>query len=185
MAFLEEVAALVEAAPQEVGNMNITRIIKHIGTSRRQVRALFSQGDLEEIKQRIAASEKQHSGEVVFFVEGRLPILKLLRGQSSKNRALEIFSLMRVWDTEHNNGVMIYLLVADRKFEIIADRGLDKVVTAAGWEQVKTKLEESFRQRKFKQGILEALNSITTYLKEAFPHTADDKNEVGDDVRFV
>ena len=165
--------------------MNIARIIKHTTTTRGQVRALFSLADLEEIKQVIATSEKQHSGEVAFFVEGRLSLFRLLHGQSSRERALEMFSQMRVWDTEHNNGVMIYLLVADRKFEIIADRGLDKVVTAAGWEQIKTKLEESFRQRKFKQGILEALSTITTYLREAFPYTAGDKNEIADDVKFV
>ncbi|MCC6933281.1 MAG: TPM domain-containing protein [Deltaproteobacteria bacterium] len=165
--------------------MCIARILKHLTTTKGHVSALFSEADLQEIQQAITASEKQHNGEVVFFVEKSLPLSKLRQNLTSRERALEIFSQMRVWDTAQNKGVMIYLLVADRKFEIIADRGLDQVVKSAGWEQIKTNLEENFRQRNFKEGILQALTVITRHLSQAFPYVAGDKNELSDDVKFV
>ena len=91
---------------------------------------------LAAIEQAIKAGEATHSGQVRFVVEGALDGAPLFRDQPARERALDIFSHLRIWDTAHNNGVLIYLLLADRDVEIVADRGIDAKVGAAGWEKI-------------------------------------------------
>ena len=104
----------------------------------------FPQAALDLIEQAIKAGEATHSGQVRFVVEGALDGKPLFSGQSGRERALDIFSRLRIWDTAHNNGVLIYLLLADRDVEIIADRGIDAKVGAAGWEKICKAMEADF-----------------------------------------
>src|SRR6202048_423156 len=115
--------------------MGIRRIGRHLLEHRWRVRRIFTPGVLARIEQAVKAGEATHSGQVRFVVEGALDGAPLFRNQSARERALDIFSHLRIWETAHNNGVLIYLLLADRKVEIITDRGIDAKVGAAGWEK--------------------------------------------------
>ena len=116
--------------------MSIGRIGKHLLQHHWRVRRYFPPNVLAAIEQAIKAGEATHSGQVRFVVEGALDGAPLFRNQSARERALDIFSQLRIWDTAHNNGVLIYLLLADRNVEIVADRGIDAKVGAAGWEKI-------------------------------------------------
>src|SRR5437764_5727423 len=116
--------------------MSIKRIAKHLLEHRWRVRKVFPPRVLAEIERAIKAGEATHSGQVRFVVEGALDGAPLLRNQSARARALDVFSHLRIWDTAHNNGVLIYLLVADRTVEILADRGIDAKVDKAEWENI-------------------------------------------------
>ncbi len=112
---------------------------------------MFPPAVLAAIEQAIKAGEATHSGQVRFVVEGALDGAPLFRDQSARERALDIFSQLRIWDTAHNNGVLIYLLLADRQVEIVADRGIDAKVGAAGWAKICADMETDFKARKFRQ----------------------------------
>src|SRR6187455_2748787 len=116
--------------------MGIKRIGKHLLANRSRVRKAFPARSLAAIEQAIKASEATHSGQIRFVVEGALDGAPLLRNQSARARALDVFSHLRIWDTAHNNGVLIYLLLADHDFEIVADRGIDSRVGYDGWEKI-------------------------------------------------
>src|SRR3954463_15530204 len=116
--------------------MSIKRIGKHLLEHRWRVRRGFPKHVLPSIERAIKASEATHSGQIRFVVEGALDGAPLLRNQSARARALDLFSHLRIWDTEHNNGVLIYLLLADRDVEILADRGVHAKVGAAEWRAI-------------------------------------------------
>src|ERR1700682_4102558 len=116
--------------------MGIGRIGRHLLEHRWRVRRIFPPRVLAAIEQAIKAGEATHSGQGRFVVEGALGGKALFRDQSARERALDIFSQLRIWDTANNNGVLIYLLLADRKVEIVADRGIDARVGAAGWGEI-------------------------------------------------
>ena len=130
--------------------MGIGRIGKHLLHHHWWVRRYFPPNVLAAIEAAIKAGEATHSGQVRFVVEGALDGRPLFRNQPARERALDIFSQLRIWDTAHNNGVLIYLLLADRNVEIIADRGIDAKVGAAGWEKICAEMETDFRARKFR-----------------------------------
>ena len=121
--------------------MGIGRIGKHLVLHRWRARKLFPRRTLAAIEQAIKAGEATHSGQVRFVVEGALDGAPLFRDQPARERAIDIFSQLRIWDTAHNNGVLIYLLLADRDVEIIADRGIDAKVGRAGWEKICADME--------------------------------------------
>src|SRR5438477_13057442 len=125
--------------------MDIKRIGKHLLEHRWRVRRIFPPHVLAAIEAAIQAGEATHSGQIRFVVEGALDGAPLFRNQSARERALDIFSQLRIWDTEHNNGVLIYLLLADRDIEIVADRGINGKVGTEGWEQICAILEQEFR----------------------------------------
>ncbi len=125
--------------------MGIGRIGRHLLEHRWRVRRIFPTKVLAAIEQAIKTGESSHSGQVRFVVEGALDGAPLFRDQPARERALDIFSQLRIWDTTHNNGVLIYLLLADRNVEIIADRGIDAKVGAAGWEKICADMETEFK----------------------------------------
>src|SRR5262249_57726845 len=110
--------------------------IKHVLEDRGREARIFTPQVLARIEQAIKAGEATHSGQIRFVVEGALDGAPLFRDQSARERALDIFSRLRIWDTEHNNGVLIYLLLADRDIEIVADRGINGKVGTEGWEKI-------------------------------------------------
>lgn len=160
--------------------MRLSRVLRHLVLPHWWVLRAFPKPALDAIERAIAASESSHSGELRFVVEGNLPVSSLLRDQSPRARAIELFSELRVWDTEHNSGVLIYLQLIDRRVEIVADRGIDAKVGHAFWRAVCRRMEQSFREARFETGALEALTEITEALTEHFPLAGDNPNELPD-----
>src|SRR5437764_2716573 len=133
--------------------MSIKRIAKHLLEHRWRVRKVFPPRVLASIERAIKASEATHAGQIRFVVEGALDGAPLLRNQSARHRALDVFSHLRIWDTAHNNGVLIYLLLADRDVEILADRGIDALVGPAEWRRICSMMETDFRNGSFEAGV--------------------------------
>src|SRR4051794_24842707 len=124
--------------------MNIARICRHVFATRAGARRCFTPAVLSEIEASIKDVESRHSGEIRFVVETALDIDDLLRGVTPRTRALEVFSHTRVWDTESNNGVLVYVLLADRDVEILADRGIATRVPPEEWETICREIEAHF-----------------------------------------
>ncbi|MFO7580801.1 TPM domain-containing protein [Nitrosomonas halophila] len=149
--------------------MNIMRMVRHLVTGQLAVRRMFPQASLDVIEQSISQAETGHSGEIVFAVEAALNFTPLLKGQTARERALELFSLLGVWDTPHNNGVLIYLLVADHDIEIVADRGIHAVIGEQGWETLCHEVEAFFRQKQFEAGVVMGIDRVGQVLRKHFP----------------
>lgn len=160
--------------------MGIGRVSKHLIEHRWRVRRIFPPQVLALIEQAIKASEATHSGQVRFVVEGALDGMPLFTGQSARERALDIFSHLRIWDTTHNNGVLIYLLLADRKVEIVADRGIDAKVGAAGWQKICAAMEADFRSGNFSGGVIKGIAAVSQQLATYFPKRGTRPNELPD-----
>jgi hypothetical protein len=161
--------------------MSIRRTLKHWFYPPWLVRRHFSATAMSAIAQAISDSERSHMGEVRFAVEGALPWHDVLDGLPARDRALQIFSQLRIWDTEHNNGVLIYLLLADHDVEIVADRGVHALVGPEGWEAICHAMEAEFRQGNFEAGVLLGIARITAILQQHFPaHGRDNPNELPD-----
>ena len=156
------------------------RILRHVVTDHLSVRRTFSHAALERIEHAIAAAERGHRGQICFAVEGALPPLRVLRDLTPRERALEVFGLLRVWDTEDNAGVLVYLLLADRDVEIVADRGIDRQVPPDAWKAICTRMETEFREGRFVEGVVAGIGEIGALLAAHFPHTADAPNELPD-----
>jgi uncharacterized membrane protein len=159
--------------------MGIKRIGKHLLEHRWRVRRIFPKTVLASIEQAIKAGEATHSGQVRFVVEGALDGAPLFRNQHARERALDIFSQLRIWDTAHNNGVLIYLLLADRKVEIVADRGIDGRVGAAGWQKICAEMETDFKAGKFEAGVIKGIAAVSRQLAH-FPKHRGGPNELPD-----
>lgn len=149
--------------------VNWRRALRHMFSSPRTVRRYFTDNGLEKIEQAIVQSETQHTGQVCFAVEHALDGWPVWRGQSARERAIEVFARLRVWDTEQNNGVLIYLLLADRDVEIVADRGIHTKVGTEAWENLCHDLEHDFRQGRYTEGIVAGIHAITLHLVRHFP----------------
>lgn len=160
--------------------MGIARISKHLVANRSRVRKAFPPKALGAIEQAIKASEASHAGQIRFVVEGALDGAPLFRNQSARARALDVFSNLRIWDTEHNNGVLIYLLLADRDVEIVADRGVHAKVGAGGWEAICRAMEADFRAGHFERGVIAGINAVTQHLARHFPKRGRGDNELPD-----
>jgi uncharacterized membrane protein len=145
------------------------RRLKHLLTGRAAVRRAFPPASLAAIEAAIAAAECTHAGQIRFAVEPSLEGAALLAGQGARERAVDVFSLLRVWDTAHNNGVLIYLLLADRDVEIVADRGIHACCGAAAWESICERMEARFRQGLFEQGVIEGIAAVGAQLAAHFP----------------
>lgn len=128
----------------------------------------------------ISHSESGHSGEIRFVVEAALHPFDLLRGVTPRQRAIELFARLGIWDTQHNNGVLIYLLLADHDVEIVADRGIDHAVGAPGWQAICLEMEAAFRQGRFENGVIAGIERISDLLRRQFPAGAVNDNELPD-----
>jgi uncharacterized membrane protein len=160
--------------------MGIKRIGKHLLAHRWQARRMFPPTVLAAIEQAVKAGEATHSGQIRFVVEGALDGAPLLRNQSARERALDIFSQLRIWDTAHNNGVLIYLLLADRNVEIIADRGIDAKVGPAGWTKICNEMETNFKAGHFESGVIKGIAQVSRQLATYFPKHGAGRNELPD-----
>ena len=160
--------------------MNIKRIIRHLSASHAAMRRIFPQAALKNIERTIAEVEQTHAGQIRFVVEDALDIKPLLEGQTARERAIEVFSRLRVWDTEQNNGVLIYLLLADRDVEIVADRGVHARLGQPVWEAVCREMEAAFRQGRFEEGAIAGIRSVGGHLARHYPHVGSKTNELPD-----
>ena len=149
--------------------MQPRRFLRHAATVHWGARLAFPRSTLDAIEKAIGLAERAHGGEIRFAIETALPPLRVLDGVSPRARALEVFSHLRVWDTEHNNGVLIYVLLADRAVEIVADRGLSGRIAPAEWESVCRLMEQHFRARRFEVGSLAGVDAVGTLLARHFP----------------
>ena len=154
------------------------RFVKHFFSHPWQAKRHFSPAALQNIEQAIQASEQKHAGEIRFIVETGLHPLEILYKKTPKKRALELFGSLNIWDTEHNNGVLIYLLLVDRDVEIVADRGINKLVGYAGWEKICHDMETLFRKGEFEAGVLQGIVEISAEMEKHFPQTGKNKNEI-------
>ena len=160
--------------------MGIKRIGRHLIEHRWRERRIFTPKVLDHIEQAIKAGEATHSGQVRFAVEGALDGAPLFRDQSARERALDIFSHLRIWDTAHNNGLLIYLLLADRRVEIVADRGIDARVGADGWEKICRDMETDFKAGNFEAGVIKGIAAVSRQLAKYFPAKGPGRNELPD-----
>lgn len=160
--------------------VNLARLVRHLAVPPWRVRRVFPARALSAIEAAIRESETRHRGEIRFVVEGALSLGALLGSQSAHERALELFSLLRVWDTEHNNGVLIYLLLADRDMEIIADRGIHRGVAAGEWERICQTMEAHFRAGDFERGVVEAVAAVSAHMELHYPANDENTNELPD-----
>lgn len=147
----------------------------------------FPEPVLERIAGAIAASEARHTGEVCFAVEAALPLSAVLVGQRARDRAGEVFARLRVWDTEANNGVLVYLLLADQAIEIVADRGLHGCVGDADWSAICVALSDALRRGEAEAGVMRTIADISVLLERHFPRRAGevDANELPDRPRLL
>ncbi|WP_208512443.1 TPM domain-containing protein, partial [Variovorax paradoxus] len=132
---------------------------------------------------RVGASERRHSGEIRICIEAGLPMSYLRREAPARQRAVTLFGKLRVWDTEHNNGVLIYLLLAEHAIEIVADRGIDARVSDDDWRAMAQRMGAAFREGRFEDGLTQALEEMSALLVEHFPLRDDepDRNELPDE----
>ncbi len=158
--------------------MNITRIVKHLVATHWQLDRAFPGQTQLAIEHAIKASETTHAGEIRFVLEGALDGTPLFKGQTARERAIEVFSYLRVWDTEHNNGVLIYLLFADRDVEIVADRGIHSKVGSREWESICRTMETAFRQANYEGGVVTGIQGVTQHLMKHFPASGAGRNEL-------
>lgn len=147
---------------------------------------LLGPGALDRLQQRVAQSEAGHGGQIRLCIEAGLPWRYLRGGASPRERALALFAKLRVWDTEHNCGVLIYLLQADRAIEIVADRGIDRRVDAAQWQQIVATIGAAMRSGRPEDGLNAAIDAVDALLRQHFPERpTGSSNELDDRPHLV
>jgi uncharacterized membrane protein YgcG len=156
------------------------RFFRHLATDHGSARRAFSSAALARIEAAIAEGERRHRGQVRFVCEASLPLGRVLRKLSPRERALELFGLLRIWDTEDNCGVLIYVLLADRDVEIVADRGIHRQVGDAVWEAVCRKMEVAFRDGRFAEGAEAGVAEVNALLAQHYPRGGATPNELPD-----
>jgi uncharacterized membrane protein len=149
----------------------LTRIVKHRWMDESDVRRALDEAAMQRIEQRVAASEKRHSGEIRVCVEAGLPWSYLWKRLAARDRAIMMFGKLRVWDTAANNGVLIYLLLAEHAIEIVADRGLNAHVSHEQWQAIVAGMREAFRAGRFEEGLNAAVDAVDALLARHFPIT--------------
>jgi len=153
----------------------LTSWLKHLWLDTSDTRRAIPPDMLERLARRVKASEHRHSGEIRICVEASLPASYLWRlgrhatlREITRQRAVTMFGKLRVWDTEHNNGVLIYLLLAERAIEIVADRGLTRHVDAVQWQVMVTRMSAAFREGRYEDGLTQALEETSAVLMAHF-----------------
>ena len=165
--------------------MKLSRYWRHVLMSPMQVRGSFPPATLDALQARIAAAESSHRGEIRFVVEGELSTSQLWQELSSRERARQVFASEGVWNTAENNGVLIYLLLADRSVEIVADRGIDAKVQPAQWEGVCRMMEGHFREGRYEAGAVAGIDAVSQLLSQHFPCDGPRPNELEDRPRLI
>jgi uncharacterized membrane protein len=158
--------------------MDARRFWRHVRMSPVQAARAFPASTLDAIEREIAAHEKLHRGEVCFVVEAELSSAQLWAGLSPRDRARQVFAERGVWNTEENNGVLIYLLLADRDVEIVADRGIDARVEDGDWERICRTMESHFAEGRHEEGAIAGVNAVSLLLEQHFPARGEGVDEL-------
>ena len=154
----------------------LARIFKHRWLDETDTARVLNAEALSRLEARVAASEKQHSGEIRLCVEAGLPLSYLWRDATPRQRAITMFGKLGVWDTEYNNGVLIYLLLAEHAIEIVADRGLTRHVPQGQWDALVADMRDAFRAKRFEEGLAQAIDEVHTLLLLHYPLAAGQAN---------
>jgi uncharacterized membrane protein len=160
--------------------MSLRRIARHLLTTVWSARRAFPSTALKAIERAIHECEQTHSGQIRFVVEHSLDLVDLLRGLTARDRAIEVFARLHVWDTEHNNGVLIYLLLADRRVEILADRGVHARVGPQGWEPIGRAMEQELHRGHFGEAIVNGIRAVSQHLERHYPSGRRHTDELPD-----
>ncbi|MEO8300001.1 MAG: TPM domain-containing protein [Burkholderiales bacterium] len=158
--------------------MKLRRLFRHLGFAPWRVRRAFPPAAMALIAAAFGAGEQGHSGEIRVAVEGALEPLALLRGQTAHERALEVFAQLRVWDTAYNNGVLIYVLMADHAVEIVADRGIHGRADGATWQGICRQVEAAFAQGGYPQGMALGVEAVAKVLLRHFAGAGANPDEL-------
>ena len=158
--------------------MNPRRIVRHLFTSNVHARRCFPTHALTALEREIHTAEARHSGELRFVIETALEGTALWHDVAPRQRALDVFARLRVWDTARRNGVLIYLSLADRDVEIVADRGFDQLVSAAEWEAACRAMETELRAGRYKEGAIAGVRAVSELIERHFPPEPRDVNEL-------
>jgi uncharacterized membrane protein len=156
--------------------MKLARILRHRWHDHTDARRALGDVALERLQQRVAASERQHRGEIRVCVEASLPLSYLRRDLGARQRALDLFSELRVWDTEDNSGALVYLLLAERAIEIVADRGLARRVPQSQWDALIAGMRTAFGAGRFEAGLEQAIDAVGALLVQHFPLAPGEQN---------
>lgn len=157
--------------------MDWKRWFRHVFATRRGLRRAFSEQDLDAIERAVDESEKRHAGEIRVAIEGALEPGDVWHGQTPRERALEVFAALGVWDTEANNGVLIYVLLADHDVEIVADRGFNGRVPASEWQAACEDMEREFRAGRFRDGAVVGVEDVGKIIARHFPQLPGQRDE--------
>ena len=160
--------------------MELRRITRHLTMTPWRERRAFPRATLRAIEHAIKCAEAEHAGQIRFAVEGALHGARLLRGQTSRERAIEVFSMLRMWDTEQRNGVLIYLLLADRAVELVADRGAHIKVGTREWQSICRQMEAKLRAGQYESAVVSGVQSVSQHLARHFPSTRPASRELPD-----
>lgn len=158
--------------------VNIKRWFRHAFMPPWRWRVLFPKRAMIDIEKAIKQSEHQHRGELRFAVENALALGKVWDGISTRQRAIEMFSDLRVWDTAENSGVLIYVSVSDHEVHIVADRGIAEHVEQTEWDSIAQAMQKEYQQGNFLQGSLQGIKRVTTLLAIHFPPDTNNPNEL-------
>ena len=154
----------------------LARVLRHRLVDDTDTRRALDDAALDRLAARVRHSEGQHSGEIRLSIEAGLPLSYLWQGLGARDRAITLFGKLRVWDTEANNGVLIYLLLAEHAIEIVADRGLARHVAPAHWQAVVGGMRASFQAGRYEAGLMQAIDEVEALLRQHFPLEAGAAN---------
>ena len=157
--------------------MDWSRWFRHTFATRGAMRRAFPPEALGRIEAAVDASEQLHSGEIRVAIEGGLEPGEVAHGKSPRQRALEVFAALGVWDTEANNGVLIYVLLADRDVEIVADRGFNGRVTAAEWAAVCEDMQREFVAGRYAEGVIAGVEDVGRIIGAHYPQRPGQRDE--------
>lgn len=168
----------------------LTTLIRHLWLDASDTRRAISPDTVRRLAARVAASEQRHHGQIRICIESSLPLSDVWRLNAhtslkalTRQRALALFGKLGVWDTEHNSGVLIYMLLAEHAIEIVADRGLTRHVDAAQWQAMLTRMASAFQARRYEDGLTQAIEEVSAVLMAHFARTEaspDQPNELPD-----
>jgi uncharacterized membrane protein len=154
----------------------LQRLLRHRWRDESDTRRAIPPALAQRLAERVAASERRHSGEIRIYVEAGLPLSYLWRDAKPRERAVAMFGKLGVWDTEQNNGVLVYLLLAERAIEIVADRGLSRQVPQEQWQQIVQRMGGAFSAGRYEEGLAQAVDEVTALLVQHFPLRAGEAN---------
>ena len=160
--------------------MELARFWRHVRMNPIAVARCFPPATLDAIQREIAAQEATHRGEICFVVEAELTSGQLWQGVTPRERARQVFASQGVWNTEENNGVLVYVLLADRAVEIVADRGIDAHFSPENWQAICREMEARFAQGRFEDGAIAGIRTIAQAMSRHFPGDGERRNELPD-----